>query len=647
MAKKYKGSLTLEWFNKQKAIVNLDEVSIKSVNDIPAPLINWINKEDALFYEVTNDGVGSNPFWVNRDDIRVKEARPLIFQKAYKAVEQDKQGTLPTAASEYTIEEIDNESNATDIENIIIKGDNLLALNTLKKHFENVSDSEKVKCIYIDPPYNTGKAFTHYEDNLEISTWLTLMRDRIKVLRELLKNDGILYVQLDEKFIFHLKVMLDDVFGRENYVNFFTIKTSDPSGFKTVNPSPYDSAEYILMYAKSKSDYNYETLYVPSEHDFGYNKYIKNIDDEFTNWEVVGLNQFISEKEGFENTRKAKKELGEVIFNTLVSEFAMKNSESVFQGTAIGNDAGSDMVELRNNSKNDRDKFIKLIRSNGKTEYAYNGRQVYFYSNKIKTINGKETPTKQLTNIWNDIPYNGISGEGNVNFTESKKPERLIKRLFDIANVIKGDYVLDSFSGSGTTVAVANKIGAKYIGVEIGGHCDTLIIPRLLDVISNKDSGGITTEINWHGGGSFKYYNLGESIISIDEETKKGEFNWSLGKLFIQESLLQSYDFVVQDINLFPSQIFQDVENKPTVGKLIGSSNKAIYGLAFLATPKESNLTITNEEIKTIYSTLKKQHDFQSLVIYSNKGIDIAQDTIPEDLAIIKVPHAIFSELER
>lgn len=638
MAKKYKGSLTLEWFNKQKAIVNLNEDSIKSANDIPAPNINWVNKEDALFYELTKDGVGNSPFWVNRDDIRVKEARPLVFQKGYKAIKND---------DEYEVKVIDSEKETNDIDNLIIKGDNLLVLNTLKKHFDNLPDSEKVKCIYIDPPYNTGKAFTHYDDNLEVSTWLTLMRDRIKVLRELLKNDGILYVQLDEKFIFHLKVMLDDVFGKENYVNFFTVKTSDPSGFKTVNPSPYDSAEYILMYARSKSEYNYETLYVPSEHDFGYNKYIKNKEDVFTKWEVVGLNQFIAEEQGFENTRKAKQELGAVVFNTLVSEFAMKNSKSVYQGTAIGNDAGSDMIKLSNDSKKDRDKFIQLIRDNGKTEYAYNGRQVYFYSNKIKNINGVETPTKQLTNIWSDIPYNGISGEGNVNFTESKKPERLIKRLFDIANVSKGDYVLDSFSGSGTTVAVANKLSARFIGVEIGEHCDTLILPRLIDVISNKDSGGISTDVNWQGGGSFKYYHLGESIISIDEETKKGEFNWSLGKQFIQESLLQSYDFVVQDINVFPAQIFQDEENKPTVGKIVGTSNRAIYGLAYLAEPKESNLTIRNEEVKTIYNTLKKQSDFQSLVVYSNKGIDIAQDTIPEDLAIIKVPHAIFSELER
>ncbi len=648
MAKQYKGSLSLEWFNKQKAIVSLDEDGIKSENDIPAPRINWINKEEALFFELNQDtGKGNTPFWVNRDDIRVKEARPLVFKKAFKAIETDKKEVGKGGRTEYGIEEIINEEDAIDVDNILIKGDNLLALNTLKKHFDKKPEEEKIKCIYIDPPYNTGKSFEHYEDNIETSTWLTMMRDRISVLHELLRSDGVFFVQLDEKLLFHLKLILDEVFGKSNFVNIFTIKTSDPSGFKTVNPSPYDAAEYILMYSKNKAEYKYETIYVPSEHDFGYNQYIKNINENFNAWNVVGLNQFIAEQQGFENTRKAKEKLGEVVFNTMVADFAISNCESIFQGTAIGNDAGSDMIELRDKSKKQRDTFIELIRENGKKEYAFNGRQVYFYSNKIKEINGLKTPTKQLTNIWSDIPYNGISGEGNVDFSESKKPERLIKRIIEIANVLPGEYVLDSFCGSGTTISVAHKLGLKYIGIEIGNHADNLIIPRLKDVIRNNDSSGISGIINWQGGGSFKYYQLGESIINVDKETGKGEFNWSLGKQFIQESLLVSYDFVVQtDIDVFPAQIFKD-DNAPTIGKLFGKSNKSIYGLSYLVAPDEKEVTISNEEIKSIYNTIKKESDFHSLVIYTNKGIDIAQDAMPNDLDIVKVPHAISSEVER
>lgn len=648
MAKQYKGSLSLEWFNKQKSIVALDENSIKSENDIPAPRINWINKEEALFYELNQEkGKGNTPYWVNRDDIRVKESRPLVFQKAFRAVEKNKKGTIPGTDKELVIEEVTNEEEALDIDNMLIKGDNLLALNTLKKHFDRLPDSEKVKCIYLDPPYNTGKSFQHYDDNIETSTWLSMMRDRVNVLFELLRTDGVLFIQLDEKLLFQLKLILDEKFGKNNFVNIFTVKTSDPSGFKTVNPSPYDSSEYILMYSKNKSDYSYETIFVPSEHDFGYSQYIKNINDSYNKWEVIGLNQFIAEQNGFENTRKAKQNLGEIVFNTMVSEFAISNCNAVFQGTAIGNDAGSDMIGLREKSKKHKNQIIELVRDNGKKEYAYNGRQVYFYSNKIKVINGVKTPTKQLTNIWTDIPYNGISGEGNVDFSESKKPERLIKRIIEIANVTQGDFVLDSFSGSGTTIAVAHKMGLRYIGIEIGNHADTLIVPRLKDVIRNKDKGGVTSDFSWQGGGSFKYYHLGESIINVDKETGKGEFNWSLGKQFIQESLLTSYDFVVQkDIDVFPAQIFKD-DTAPTVGKLIGKNNKSIYGLSFLVSPNDKNVTISNEEIKSIYSVIRKQPDFQSLVIYTNKGIDIAQDTIPVDLDIIKVPHAIFAELER
>lgn len=648
MAKQYKGSLTLEWFNKQKAIISLNDESIKSVSDNPSPRINWINKEEALFYDLSpENGVGNAPYWVDRNDIRIKESRPLSFQKAYRAILVDKEGSIPGTNQVHRVNEITNEKDISDIENILIKGDNLLALNSLKKLFSNKTDSEKVKCIYIDPPYNTGKAFEHYEDNLEASTWLTMIRDRVSALRELLRSDGVLFIQLDEKFIFHLKLLLDDVFGRHNFVNFFTIKTSDPSGFKTVNPSPYDGAEYILMYAKSKAEYKYETIYVPSEHDFGYNQYIKNIDSNYTEWDVIGLNQFIAEREGYENTRAAKKGLSEIVFNSLVSDFAINNANSVFQGTAIGNDAGSDIIKLRDDSKAKPNEFVKLTRDNGAIEYAYNGRQVYFYSNKVKNIDDQITPTKQLTNIWLDIPYNGISSEGGVNFSESKKPERLIRRLLQIANVNPGDIVMDSFSGSGTTISVAHKMGAKWIGIEIGNHCDTLIIPRLLSILAGSDQSGISQDSKWSGGGSFKYYHLGESIIKIDQDTGKGEFNWSLGKKFIQESLLLSYDFILQkEINLFPAQLFQNEKDKPSLGK-ISNNNKSLYGVALLAEPNEINLTITNEEIKTIYNTLKKQNDFMALAIYTNKGIDIAQDTIPENLDIIKVPYAVFAELER
>lgn len=613
MAKKYKGSLSLEWFNKQKAIVSLNEDSIKSTNDIPAPRINWINKEEALFYELNEEeGKGNTPYWVNRDDIRVKEARPLVFQKAFKAVEQDKYGTLPGTDTEFTIQEINKEEDALDIENMLIKGDNLLALNTLKKHFDKLPDNEKVKCIFIDPPYNTGSAFEQYDDNLAHSEWLTLMRDRLIILRSILSEDGSIWITIDDDESHYLKILCDEVFGRDNFVSnvIWQKKYSPQNDTKWFT----DLHDHILIFAKNKETWRPNLLPRTEKQ----NKYYKYDDND-------GRGLWRSD-------------------NILVKSFT---ANRVFP---IKNpNTGKDFFPPEGRCWRYSEDTVKEMLKNNGLYFGKNGDgapQVKRYLNKVK---GGVTPLS----IWfrdevtdNQEAKKEVTLVNSDDIFDTPKPEKLLHKVLFLATN-EGDLILDVFGGSGTTFSVAHKMGRKWIGTEIGNHTDTHIIPRLKGVIEGSDKIGITESVKWQGGGSFKYYHLGESIISIDEETKKGEFNWSLGKQFIQESLLQSYDFVVQDINMFPTQIFQDEENKPTVGKIVGSSNKTVYGLAFLATPQESNLTITNEEVKTIYSTLKKQADFQSLVIYSNKGIDIAQDTIPEDLAIIKVPHAIFSELER
>lgn len=612
MAKKYKGSLSLEWFNKQKAIVNLNEDSIKSANDVPAPRINWINKEEALFYELNEEeGKGNTPYWVNRDDIRVKEARPLVFQKAFKAVEKDKEGTLPGTDKEFIIKEIDNEEDALEIENILIKGDNLLALNTLKKHFDKLPDNEKVKCIFIDPPYNTGSAFEQYDDNLMHSEWLTLMRDRLLVLKDILSDNGSIWISIDDDESHYLKVLCDDVFGRDNFVaNVIWEKKFAPQ-----NDAKWfsDMHDHIIVFAKNKETWRPNMLPRTKEMDSRY----KNMDnDERGLWTSDNL------------LRKDVQRTGVYTITTP-------------SGRICNPPAGTSW-------RVPESKYEELKKDN-RIWFGKSGDGVPRLKRFISEVKQGSTPKT----IWqySEVGHNQdakkeVKKLNEEDVFDTPKPEKLMQRIIHLASN-EGDIVFDCFGGSGTTFSVAHKMNRKWIGTEIGNHADTHIIPRIKGVIEGSDKIGITESVNWQGGGSFKYYHLGESIITIDEETKKGEFNWSLGKQFIQESLLQSYDFVVQDINVFPAQIFQDEGNKPTVGKIVGTSNKAVYGLAYLAEPNDSNLTITNEEVKTIYNTLKKQSDFQSLVIYSNKGIDIAQDTIPEDLAIIKVPHAIFSELER
>ena len=637
MAKQYKGSLSLEWFNKQKAIVNLDENSIKTDTDIHAPKINWINKDEALFYELNlEEGKGNMPFWVNRDDIRVKEARPLIFQKAYKAAEKDKEGTLPGTNKEFFLEEISNEEDALSIENILIKGDNLLALNTLKKHFDKLPDNEKVKCIYIDPPYNTGSAFDHYDDNLEHSEWLSLMRDRLVVLRELLSENGVIAVQIDDKEFAYLKILMDEVFGRNNFVKTISVKMSTASGVKTSHRDKtiIKEKEHILIFAKNNEFFSVVPQYVPKvdwDNEF---QYIldKNNSLSSTDWKIISLKSVLKENN--------------IDFDPLNEDFqnfVSDNADKIWRRAFIRG-------EMKEQSQNSKGEILTKESTDGKTHYYYNGREMYFLIDSFHECYTEKgivnTMSSLLCDFWSDINTGKLFNEGGVEFRDGKKPEFLIARIFNLFTD-KDDLVLDCFGGSGSTFAVAHKMQRKWIGIEIGNHAHTHIIPRLQNVISSQDKGGVTSVENWTGGGSFKYYHLGDSIIKVDKETGKGEFNWNLGKSFIQESLLVSYDFIVQsDINVFPSQIFKDYNN-PTIGKIIGKNGKSIYGIALLVAPGEVALTISNEEIKTIYNLIRKKEDFQSLVIYTNKGIDIAQDAIPENLDIIKVPHAIFAELER
>lgn len=395
-------------------------------------------------------------------------------------------------------------------DNKLIFGDNLLALKALEQEYTG-----KVKCIYIDPPYNTGAAFEHYDDGLEHSTWLSLMRHRVLLLKSLLHKKGVIFVQIDDKEMAYLRILMDEVFERKNFLNMMVVKTSDPSGHKTVNPSPYSQTEYILMYCKDRASYLYEQQYIKSEYDASYGKFIKNIKSDYADWEVCSLNEVVAKEHGYENLKTAKREIGKLDYEQLVANFANKNADSVFQATAISNAAGRAIVEMRDKSKANPGKVYKFPRDDYDDIYILNGRQIYFYSNKLKEIEGELVPAKPLTNLWLDIPWNGISREGDVTFKNGKKPEKLIKRCIEMSTD-QGDLVLDSFAGSGTTGAVAHKMGRRWIMVELGEHCHTHIIPRLQKVIDGDDQSGISKSVNWQGGGGFRYYSLAPSLIAYD-----------------------------------------------------------------------------------------------------------------------------------
>ena len=269
------------------------------------------------------------------------------------------------------------------------------------------------------------------------------------------------------------------------------------------------------MYAKDRRLYKYEQRYVETGYDSGYNKYILNRNEHYSKWRVVGLNELMANKLGCADTREARKKFGRVGFDAQVAQFALENADAVFQPTAISNDAGRGIVELREQSANLPDQVLVYHREDYDDVYILNGRQVYFYASKVRMVEGERVPAKPLTNLWTDIPYNGIAREGSVTFKNGKKPERLLARCIELSTA-PGDLVLDSFAGSGTTGAVAHKMGRRWIMVELGEHAKTHIVPRMQKVIDGTDKGGVTEAAGWTGGGGYRFCRLAPSLLEKD-----------------------------------------------------------------------------------------------------------------------------------
>jgi adenine-specific DNA-methyltransferase len=287
------------------------------------------------------------------------------------------------------------------------------------------------------------------------------------------------------------------------------------------------------------------------------------------------------------------------------------------------------------------DKIFIQKREDYNDRYIINGQEIAFYGKKIKEINGKKVPTVPLTNIWTDIAWEGIASEGSVEFPKSKKPERLLRRIINMSTE-PGDYVFDCFGGSGTTFAVAHKMNRKWIGIEIGKHSETHIIERLKSIINGTDQTGISKEVGWNGCGSFKYYHLGESIVKLSKD-QSVDFNWKLGKSFIEESFLLSYDYeLLTDFNLNEDKLFKDEADSPKIGiQKIG--NKVRIAIVTLCPPDSDSIMLKYDELHGMYKKVMDKYKPEFINVFTNKGVEIAFETKPEKLEVIKVPTAIYS----
>ena len=399
-----------------------------------------------------------------------------------------------------------------DDDNLVIKGNNLIALASLLKRYEG-----KVKCIYIDPPYYFGVKKDEdtfaYNSNFKLSSWLVFMKNRLEIAKRLLSDNGSLFVQVSDDGVGELHCLLKDIFGVENFINKITVKTKSPSGFASVNPGVFETAEYIIAFAKNKREWKYNIQYIESGYDTNYKLVVVNKNDSAENWIIRNIVDVLAEERGYDNAKVMRDTLGKVAVNELISVYALNHADSVFRYTAIGNNAGQLVIDTRNKSRNEHEKIFAVERGEKYTVYVHKGQEMAFYSKKLHEVDGKIVPSMQVSNIWTDTPYEGIANEGGVSLKGGKNPEKLIRRIIDMASD-KGDLILDYHLGSGTTAAVAHKMGRRYIGVEQMDYIQDITVERLKKVLEGEQ-GGISKAQNWHGCGSFVYCELKEDANTL------------------------------------------------------------------------------------------------------------------------------------
>jgi Adenine specific DNA methylase Mod len=379
-------------------------------------------------------------------------------------------------------------------DNMLIHGDNLLALKALEQEFAG-----RVKCIYIDPPYNTGSAFEYYDDNLEHSLWLSLMRPRLIILRNLLSEDGCIWISIDDTEQAYLKVICDEIFGRNNFVQ--TI-----SNQSTPNGRDYGSFaqthDFIHIYSK-----NIRQLKMNKMANDDVNKYNKE-DEEGAYY----LHPLFNSNSNFHKGNRPN-----LYYPFYVS--TKQNNEGYYDLSLMPTE---DCIELYPPlSQTDGTQFVWRWGKEKATQYLNKEIVGQLMRNgEFRIAQKMRVKDKIPRTIWVETEFSNRRGteESQALFAKKKfpypKPEPLIERILTLGSN-PGDLVLDSFLGSGTTAAVAHKMGRQYIGIELGEHCYTHCLPRLKAVVDGEQ-GGISKTQNWQGGGGFKFYELAPTLIVKD-----------------------------------------------------------------------------------------------------------------------------------
>ncbi len=496
-----------------------------------------------------------------------------------------------TSAKKYTKDGASDEINFKRDENglikdnLIIKGNNLLALHTLKSNFAG-----KVKLIYIDPPYNTGNDSFNYNDNFNHSTWLTFMKNRLEVARDLLSDDGVIFVQCDDNEQAYLKVLMNEVFGREEFLSTIIVKSKTPSG---VGQESYifDILETIHLFSKNSkalSGNNYkifdEVINKDSKTAKNYKYIIDNygIDDEtYSLTSGSGNNIKVVKLKDFKYKSQSK--------NKSTGQWFVENCNNIFRLSP----ANGGMMKKITPQLPREPCYIEYIPTKGKykdklTRFYFIKREMVVFVLESSELSKNKKTLNKMVNVHNnwtsDSLWQGIAKEGDVILKNGKKPEALLQRIIELSTK-KGDLVLDYHLGSGTTCAVAHKMGRQYIGIEQMDYIEGIAVKRMQKIIGKKtkkdgellervdfDNGGISKSVDWQGGGEFIYFELDKYNQAFIEKIAKVN----------EKNILKLYDDIIEKAFLNYDVESEKLKDKKQDFKALNLSDKKEFLFSIL-----------------------------------------------------------------
>lgn len=493
-------------FKQKIGLVNSQNEFISNKKDV---VLAFPYKDCVLEGGQTKEDQKKNEIFYNEilapDDIDCLLA-PKVFASIKKISEE----------GEKTIESFSDE------DNLVVKGNNLLVLSSLVKRY-----SKKIKLIYIDPPYNTGSDSFLYNDSFNHSSWLTFMKNRLEIAKKLLADDGVICIQCDDNEQAYLKVLMDEIFGKDRYLNTISVKAKSSSGASGGGEDKRlkKNIEYLTIFSgPSFEKFNDQFIYIPLE---SYMADLKRNGSNFAYTSVLvdeGKKEyFCSTQDGYGDEIKIYKHSGHIVktvkqiskeenlsldqvYKKYISKiFTLENAQTSIRTRVLNaTDSLETFYSAEYERKSGRDKGkIVSIGFMGKTK-----RLVSFLATTCEISDNNIYKKFKVGTLWDDLSWSSVSTEGNVSLASGKKPEKLLKRIIEMTTE-PNDLVLDFFMGSGTTISTAHKLKRRYIGIEQMDYIDELVINRMKSVIKGENS-GISKSIGWTGGGSFIYCELKE-----------------------------------------------------------------------------------------------------------------------------------------